>query len=329
MGYYHAHYHHLVAEQVWRGLSGGVLIVEDEVDVLKGFETHIMILRDISLLGAEPEPYTDRDYITGKEGAINMVNGQVNPVLRIRPGQVQRWRVLNSSTARYYKISLEGMNFHLAGTDGGLLDRPYPLRSLLLTPGERADILVKGPEKRGIYRLVSLPYDRRANRPEKLRLLTLECTGRPMRDKLPSSINPDARRPALDIESLPKKTIRLFMTSSDPKGYINMKDFNEDPFVLTSMTGTYEVWDILNISPMDHPFHQHTNPGMVLDVKGKGAGEVALYKNMPAWKDTVNIPFMGSVRILVPVKDFTGRAVFHCHILEHEVGGMMGIWELT
>ncbi len=329
MSFYHAHYHHLVAEQVWRGLSGGVLILEDEVRALSDFETHVMILRDMSIADGEPEPYTIKDYVKGKEGGINMVNGQVNPLLKIRPGQVQRWRILNSATARYYKISLEGLKFYLVGTDGGLLDRPYPMDSLLLTPGERADILVRGPEREGLYRFVSLPYDRRANRPEKITLLSLESSGRPVSDRLPSAVNPGAKRLDLDLKHLQRKTIRLYMPGNSPEGYINMKDFNKDPYVLRSRTGTYEVWDVVNISPMDHPFHQHTNPALVLGVWGRGAEEVAPYTKMPAWKDTVNIPYLGRVRLLVPVKDFPGRTVFHCHILEHEVNGMMGVWEMS
>ena len=92
-----------------------------------------------------------------------LVNGQINPVLSIKPGQVQRWRVVNTGTAKYYKLSLENHKLYVVGTDGGLLDKPYPVSELLITPGERVDLLVKADNKSGALKLLSLPYDRRGN----------------------------------------------------------------------------------------------------------------------------------------------------------------------
>jgi FtsP/CotA-like multicopper oxidase with cupredoxin domain len=82
----------------------------------------------------------------GQEGNPVMVNSQVNPVLAIRPGQVQRWRIFNASTARFYRLSLEGHSLDVIGTDGGPLDRPYPVGEILVAPAERLDVLVpRGP----------------------------------------------------------------------------------------------------------------------------------------------------------------------------------------
>lgn len=111
---------------------------------------------------------------------------------------------------------------------------------------------------------------------------------------------------------------------------INGHDFEIDPFVIDSQTGTYEVWTITNMSMMDHPFHQHVNAGMILQINGGDFNYADLYTSIPGWKDTINVPRMGgSVVMLVPVRDFIGTTVFHCHIVEHEDIGMMGIWELT
>jgi FtsP/CotA-like multicopper oxidase with cupredoxin domain len=98
----------------------------------------------------------------------------------------------------------------------------------------------------------------------------------------------------------------------------------------TSDVGTYEVWEIVNRSMMDHPFHQHTNAAQIIDITGGDSNYAELYTTIPGLKDTINVPRMGgSVVILFPVKDFTGSTVFHCHIVEHEDIGMMGIWEFT
>ena len=154
--WYHPHIHGLVGEQVWGGLHG-TLVVEDETDaVLSGFETHVMVLKDIAVSGGKPAAYTSTmEYMQGKEGGTIMVNGQVNPVLTMRPGQVQRWRLLNASTARFYKLSLAGHTLQVVGTDGGLLDKPYPQSSMLLAPGERLDLLVKASTTAGTYKLLS------------------------------------------------------------------------------------------------------------------------------------------------------------------------------
>jgi FtsP/CotA-like multicopper oxidase with cupredoxin domain len=82
------------------------------------------------------------------------------------------------------------------------------------------------------------------------------------------------------------------------------------------------------MSNMDHPWHQHVNPAQVLSISGGDAAYTALYTKTPAWKDVVIVPKMGSVTQLVRISDYMGMAMFHCHILEHEDIGMMGIWNI-
>jgi len=80
------------------------------------------------------------------------------------------------------------------------------------------------------------------------------------------------------------------------------------------MLGTYEVWEIINQSGMDHPFHQHVNPCQVLSIRGGDPGYASFYTTAPAWKDVVLIPKMGRAKILVPVMDYDGMSMFHCAI---------------
>ena len=83
-----------------------------------------------------------------------------------------------------------------------------------------------------------------------------------------------------------------------------------------------------NRTNMDHPFHQHVNAAQVLSITGADVSYPP-YATLPAWKDTVLVPKNGSVTMLVPVQDYAGTTVFHCHILEHEDIGMMGVWQIT
>jgi FtsP/CotA-like multicopper oxidase with cupredoxin domain len=212
------------------------------------------------------------------------------------------------------------------GTDGGLLDKPYPLSEILLSPGERIDILVKADHSSGDYKLRSLPYDRGRNTLQKITLMTISYEGASADDIIPQSINPDAKRLNMDTSSLPRKTLRLSMGKD--VGMINDKVFGENTFTITSKIGTYEVWHIVNRGAFDHPFHQHVNASQILSIEGGDPDYASLYTSIPAWKDTINVPRKGSLTMLVPVMDYTGTTVFHCHILEHEDIGMMGVWEI-
>ena len=111
-------------------------------------------------------------------------------------------------------------------------------------------------------------------------------------------------------------------------GYINGQTFDVNPLWVHSMVNTYEQWTVVNTSNMDHPFHQHVNSVQVLSITGGDAGYAALYTSTPALKDTVIIPKGGSATLLVPIRDYTGMAMFHCHILEHEDIGMLAGWDI-
>jgi FtsP/CotA-like multicopper oxidase with cupredoxin domain len=333
INFYHPHIHGSVAEQYWGGMAGA-LEVEDELDVLTGYETHLLFLKDISLSGGAPAPYTTTmDYMRGKEGDTVLVNGQVNPVLPIRPGQVQRWRIINASNARFYQLKLENHLLYVVGTEGGSLDKPYAVSSLLLSPGERVDVLVRANQTARSYRLLALPYNRGmgcCSGSQQVTLLTMPYQGGRVSGILPATVNPAAARISPPIA----KSEQLTLSMSMSKGYINgisfemLSDGTMKTAEIHSMLGTYEIWDVINQSNMDHPFHQHVNPCQVLAIGGGDAGYASLYTRAPAWKDVVLIPKMGWARLLVPVADFDGMSMFHCHIVEHEDIGMMGLWHI-
>ncbi len=278
LNFYHPHRHGNTAEQLWGGMAG-VLEVADESTALAGYETHTMVLKDISLDGSAPAAHTMDDFMNGKEGDVMMVNGKVNPVLNMKPGQVQRWKIVNASNARFYKLSLASHSIQIIGTDGGLLDKPYPQSSIVLSPGERIDVMVKASITNGYYKLLSNPYNR----------------GMGMMGGM--------------------------------EAYINGIAFSAThAYTAHSSLNTYEIWEVFNNSMMDHPFHQHVNPVQVISISGGDTAYKNFYTTSPAWKDTVIVPKGGSVKLLVPIKVFIGTTMFHCHILEHEDIGMMGLW---
>jgi FtsP/CotA-like multicopper oxidase with cupredoxin domain len=337
LNWYHPHRHGNAAEQVWAGLAGAIEVA-DENTALSGFETHTMVLKDITISGGAPAAHSSSDFMNGKEGDTMMVNGQVNPVLAMKPGQVQRWKIVNASNARFYKLSLASHSLQVIGTDGGLLDKPYSQSTVLLSPGERVDVLVKASTTKAYYKLKALAYNRGAgaSATQEITLLTAQVTGTALSQTVPASINPAAARLSVPANAVTRSiTLSMGMMGGGMMGggmgmaAINGISYTEtSAFTINSGLNTYEVWDIYNQSMMDHPFHQHVNPAQVISISGGDSAYKTLLTTVPAWKDTVIVPAMGSVRLLVPVKDFAGTTMFHCHILEHEDMGMMGVWNI-
>jgi FtsP/CotA-like multicopper oxidase with cupredoxin domain len=106
---------------------------------------------------------------------------------------------------------------------------------------------------------------------------------------------------------------------------INGSSFDPDRTDAIVKVGTVEEWQIVNGGGMmmdfDHPFHIHTNAFQVVSEDDRSP-------RFAAWRDTVNVPMGGSVRIRIPFQDFAGRTVYHCHIVDHEDLGMMGVIEM-
>ena len=329
LNFYHPHIHGSVTDQMWGGMSAP-LVIEDEVDALKPFAEKVLVLKDITLAGSAPAPHDSQmDYMRGVEGNTVMVNGQVNPRLAIAPGQVQRWRVVNACTARFFRLSLQNHTMFLVGTDGGLLDKPHPISEILLAPGERIDLLVKASLKSGSYKWLSLPYSRGGmSAQQQVTLMTLTYSGAKRNEAIPSAVDPSAVR-MTDLSMVAQRkrmtlTMGMGTVGIDGRTYLS----HEDCYMTMSDVGTWEIWEIVNSSGMDHPFHHHTNSAQVLSITGGNAGYASLYTSIPAWKDVTIVPGMGKIELLMPVMDYAGMAMIHCHIIEHEDIGMMGIWHI-
>ena len=101
---------------------------------------------------------------------------------------------------------------------------------------------------------------------------------------------------------------------------IDGKPFDPARIDTTVQGGSVEEWTLTNTSSMDHPVHLHVWPMQIIEQNGATA-------DSPIWQDVVNVPARGNVRVRIPFEDFTGKTVYHCHILDHEDGGMMGVIE--
>jgi FtsP/CotA-like multicopper oxidase with cupredoxin domain len=347
--WYHPHHHGYVAEQLFAGLAG-LFIVRgelDEIPEIKAAKEEFLVLKDFDLdRSGHILPPNHMAMMLGREGQLLTVNGQVNPNLSIAKGGLLRLRMLNASPSRFYRLSLENHSFYLIATDGVAIAAPVELEELLLAPGERVEVLVRGDREPGQYRLLTLPYDRggmgmmgggmgmmgghmmgQNSQTSPQVLATLSYQGSVATLPLPKQL--------ISVETLPEaETVRrleLSMSMGSGMGMgmgsgmgmsftFNGQTFDMDRIDTQVKLNTIEDWELINVDPdrMDHPFHLHINRFQIVSRNGQP-------EPYRAWKDTVLVRGGETVRIRIPFRDFAGKTVYHCHILDHEDLGMMGI----
>jgi len=327
--WYHPHPHHHTGQQVARGLYGGIIVRADDDPLPANLTERLLILSDNRFLADGsldlPDPHSREgrvDFENGREGDILFVNGEVMPTLTIRSGEVQRWRVVNASAGRFYRLALPGHTLLHVGSDGGLFEKPIEVDEILLATAERVELLVRGTAAPGTQvRLRSLPYDRYIpqtrpsdwNQPRDL--LTLQYTGQPAMTPvaLPGSLRPI---PPLDASQATATRV-MVMT----QGFINGRIMEMERVDVSAAVGATEIWEVENLVGMDHPFHLHGFQFQVLNRDG-------VPEPYRSWKDTVNVPGHSSVSFIVRYDNYPGKWMFHCHILDHEDHGMMGVLEV-
>ena len=353
LAYYHPHLHGYVADQILGGL-GGMIVVRgalDDIPDIQAAQETLLFLKDFMI----DERQWMMGLMAGREGDLITVNGTVQPSFSMPAGGLIRLRLVNGSNAKFYRLALEKHPLFLIATDGYPLAAPLELSELLLSPGERADVLVQATQEPGSYQLLNLPYDRggmgmmgRGMRGGGMRgRMGRERMGRGMmgRHRMGESFQSGPQTLAtfsyqgqvearslptqlIPIESLPAPTTeRQFTLNHGMRPgqgmafLINGKSFNPKRIDTKVALNTVEDWEIINTGVMDHPFHLHTNAFQVIARNGRPVTN-------PQWKDTILVPTGETVRIRIPFKDYAGKTVYHCHILDHEELGMMGIIDM-
>jgi FtsP/CotA-like multicopper oxidase with cupredoxin domain len=320
--WYHPHMHEYVDLEVYSGIMGMIEVGDPlhDLPTVKGVTE-----RDMALTAIQVTPGGKLNMNPATGGEMNLVNGRLSPTLHIRPGETQLWRVANISDGNWYKLQLPGHVLHVIGYDGN----PVPYRAdrnwVLLAPGNRAEILIQGG-KPGVYKLRSLNFNEGFDKFGQITLATVVVSGTPETPRvLPTLISPTELREQQDTQGddlVDRHTLTFSIDNPFPKnnfGFrINGKLFGPNRVDITSFINTTEEWTLRNTSFEYHPFHIHTNDFLVEKVNGKPVP-------IDGFHDTVPIPPHGSVVIRMRFRTFTGKAVFHCHILYHEDHGMMGI----
>ena len=325
--WYHPHPDMTTTEQVSRGLYGA-LIIRPAKDPLAGITDRLLILSDNRFMadGTVDLPHHtteagNRDAQNGREGDVLFVNGRTMPALSIKPGEWQRLRIINAAAARVFRFSIPGQKLMHVGDDGGLFEKPREVDELLVANSERVEVLVRGGEPGSRTMIKTLSYDR------------YDIQTRPKdwdqpRDVVELRTSTDAPAPAYTIPAslrvvrpISTKMVAATRTLVFAQGMINNKLMDMNRVDIRVRLNTTEIWQIENVVGMDHPFHLHGFQFQVLD--RNGVPEPYL-----SWKDSVNVPKHSKVRIVVRFEHFPGKWMYHCHILDHEDVGMMGILEV-
>ncbi len=327
--WYHPHPNHATGIQVARGLYGAVIVRAANDPLPATLTEKVLILSDNRFhpdgsldIPDRHSPQGRTDFENGREGEALLVNGEVMPTLSIRSGEVQRWRVINASAGRYYRLSLPGHKLLHVGNDGGLFERPVEVSEILLASAERVELLVRGTGRPGSEAVLqALPYDRYIpqtrpkdwNTPRDLLKLHYTADAPIPPVTLPATLRPI---PVLDTASATATRVMVLT-----QGMINGRVMDMNRVDVSASLGATEIWQVENLVGLDHPFHLHGFQFQVLDRDG-------VPEPFRSWKDVVNVPKHQTARFIVRYERYPGKWMFHCHILDHEDHGMMGILEV-
>lgn len=331
--WYHPHHHGLVADQVFGGLYGAIIVGDSEE--IPAARERVLVVSDITFDSSGTIPTTTAmEKMSGREGDLVLVNGQLTPALSARPGERERWRVINACTSRYLRLRLDGQQLTLLGIDSGRFEFPRDVDEVLLAPGNRADLIITA--RAGTSTLRALPYDRGSvggmmgggtARSADVSLATFAVAGTDTdTDRLtdiPDQLAPRDLRSAT-VTARRELVFAMGMSGGMSGGMmsatINDRAFDATRVDTTVEFGSLEEWTLTNTSTLDHPMHLHVWPMQIIEQDGQPVESVI-------WQDVVNIPRRSTMRVRVAFDDFSGRTVYHCHVLDHEDAGMMGIIE--
>jgi len=333
--WYHPHPHGKTAEQVYRGLAGAFLVKPKVDPIPAAYGDTVLFFTDLRLSADGTMPDNSMvDLMNGRVGDHVLVNGQKNPVIALPAGSQRRFRLFNATNARFLRLSFGEAGIALIGTDGGHLEQPLSgVSEIFLAPAERVDVIVAF-DRPGTVKLTTLDYDRGwmgAGRPADagMTLLTVAVSeaAAPALPPLPATLRSitDLGAPTMTRRFTFTETMSMGDNGMEMGFLINGLAFDMSRVDVRTKVGDVELWEVENKADMDHPFHVHGTQFQIVETEFEGQISKPAYRS---WKDTVNVARGRTVRLLLR-QDRPGPRMYHCHILEHEQLGMMGVVDVT
>jgi len=348
--WYHPHLHEKTNEHVTKGITGFIIIRDDDEAALDLPRTYGV---DDFPLNLQTKQFdASNQIVIGEHGDnVPMVNSTIDAFVEF-PAQVVRLRVLNGSSMRVFNLGFSNNStFYQIGSDGGLLSEPISMDRLLLAPAERAELLVDLSDMTGesielksygstlpqsAYGIAGLstmqgvaPSGYNSNELNGNDFILLDINVGAQTD------NPILTIPSLLVDVTPIDESEATLTRNLQITAPNMMQNSiTGPFVFdgqsfdmnvinqTVQLGDTEIWEIFNMSMVAHPFHIHDVQFYILDRNG-----VIPPENERGRKDVVLVKNMETVRFIAKFEDHADDEVpymYHCHMLQHEDEGLMG-----
>jgi spore coat protein A len=273
-------------------------------------------------------------------GDSMLVNGKLTPFLEVEP-RPYRFRMLNAANSRTFLFSLSNkQNYHQIGTDQGLLPAPVEVNQVSLAPAERADIVIDFSGSQGqritlnnqSWPLMQFRVAAAATSAE-----SAAAQSPILKTPLPAVLRPMQRIPEAESVKTRLMILREYMDRSPRRMLMLLNGVRwHDPVTEKPELDSVEIWSLANTTADIHPIHLHLVRFQVLDRQPFDADEYLLSGKLnyvgPAtppppgdegWKDTVQTYGETVTRIIVRFEGYTGRYVWHCHLLEHAANEMM------
>jgi spore coat protein A len=343
--FYHDHAMGITRLNVVAGLTGLYLLrdeLEDSLRLPAGAYEIPLVLCDRSfrqdgqihypVSGNPGTPWVSEYY-----GSAILVNGTIFPYLDVEPRKY-RLRLLNASNGSFYRLAFsaddsaaaDSFDFLQIGSEQGLLEAPAPMSTLIVGPGERADLVVDFSSRRGkelFMRTDAAVF-------MQLRISARKSEGD--RD-LPATLRPRSALPESSAVKTRELTIADYQDRLGRSSIMLLNGAHWDmPVTEKPLLNSTEIWSFINLTDDSHPIHLHMVRFQLLD---RRPFDLAVYQltrkivftgpstSLPpgelGWKDTVRVDPLTITRIIVKFEGFTGRYVWHCHMLEHEDNEMM------
>lgn len=357
--FYHDHAMGITRLNAVAGLAGMYMIrdpLEESLNLPRGAYEIPLVLFDRSfrpdgqlhypVSGKPGAPWVSEYY-----GSALLVNGKIFPYLEVEPRKY-RFRLLNASNGSFYRLSLsaeatttaKSHDFFQIGGEQGFLEAPASIDTLILGPGERADLIVDFSTRKGkqLYLRTDAVVFMQFRVSTGLSADQSAEQGK-ADSSLPSTIRPIPRIPESAAVMTRELTIADYQNRLGRSSVMLLNGMHWDmPITEKPLLNSTEIWSFINLTDDSHPIHLHMVRFQILDHRPFDLSVFQLTKKIvftgPAlpltanelgWKDTVRVDPLTITRIIVKFEGFTGRYVWHCHMLEHEDNEMMRPYEIV
>ena len=337
-GTYWYHTHNRTWEQLARGLYGLLIVEESELPVYR--DLHFVIddwrLKNDASLDLQSLGNLHDWAHAGRMGNVLTVNGHDNPTFQVKQGEQLRLRIVNVANSRIMQLNIADHDPWLLALDGHPVSpRKLKKGDLVIAPAQRVDLLIDAKLKSGTKSQIQFVSAR-----QDLNIATIEYVGDNVAE--PAIFNPPKSLPLSmphsGFDPATSKVVELIMTGgamgSMGRAILGGKmlgwrqlvqakkvwAFNgvagdlDKPLIQAKKGETVRI-DMVNNTAFPHAMHLHGHHFSVVTRNDKSVEQMV-------WRDTELI-YPNEKMSIAFLADNPGKWLFHCHMIEHQAGGMV------